>query len=108
TLSTLMKSLGQTEVHTATSGEQALREAPELHPEIVLLDLMMPEMDGFEVARRMRSQSWGRDVYLVALSGLGQEDHRRQSREAGFDRHVTKPADLAALKAVLRELPQRH
>jgi CheY-like chemotaxis protein len=103
----LMRSLGEREVHTASSGEQALETAPTLHPDIVLLDLMMPEMDGFEVARRMRCQPWGKDVLLVALSGLGHEDHRRRSKEAGFDRHVTKPADLASLKSVLNELPER-
>ncbi|MBV8803722.1 MAG: response regulator, partial [Sinobacteraceae bacterium] len=101
TLSTLMKSLGEREVHTARSGEQALQAAPTLHPDIVLLDLMMPEMDGYEVARRMRSQPWGKNVLLVALSGLGQDDYRRRTQEAGFDLHVTKPADLETLKAVL-------
>src|SRR5262249_4569832 len=103
TLCALMKSLGEREVHTASSGEQALEAAPGLHPDIVLLDLMMPEMDGYEVARRMRKEPWGKDVLLVALSGLGHEEHRRRSREAGFDRHVTKPADLAALQSVLNE-----
>jgi two-component system, chemotaxis family, CheB/CheR fusion protein len=101
TLCALMQSLGEHEVHTASSGEQALETAPKLHPDIVLLDLMMPDMDGFEVARRMRGQPWGKDVLLVALSGLGHEDHRRRSREAGFDQHLTKPADVAVLKSVL-------
>jgi PAS domain S-box-containing protein len=103
TLCTLMKSLGQQEVYTASSGAQALQSAPELHPDIVLLDLMMPGMDGFEVARRIRRESWGKQLLLVALSGWGHEEHRRRTKEAGFDRHVTKPADLAAIRAVLRE-----
>jgi CheY-like chemotaxis protein len=103
TLCMLIKSLGEREVHTASSGEQALKAAPELHPDIVLLDLMMPTMDGYEVARRMRSQPWGKDLLLVALSGWGHEEYRRRSKEAGFDQHVTKPADLRALKAVLSE-----
>jgi CheY-like chemotaxis protein len=107
TLCLLMKSLGEQEVHTAISGEQALKTAPTLHPDIVLLDLMMPEMDGYEVARRMRLQPWGKDVFLVALSGLGQEHHRRRSMEAGFDRHVTKPADVMVLQSVLNDCCHR-
>jgi two-component system, chemotaxis family, CheB/CheR fusion protein len=101
TLCMLMKSLGEREVHTAASGAQALQTAQALQPDIVFLDLMMPEMDGYEVARRLRRAPWGKDLLLVALSGWSQEDHRRRSKEAGFDRHVTKPADLAALRAVL-------
>jgi CheY-like chemotaxis protein len=58
-------------------------------------------MDGYEVARRLRSESWGRDVMLVALTGWALEDHKRRSQDAGFDRHLTKPADIASLEAVL-------
>lgn len=103
TLCTLMKSLGEREVHTVSSGAQALQAVPELRPDIVLLDLGMPEMDGYEVARRMRNEPWGKNLMLVALSGWGQEEHRRRAKEAGFDQHMTKPADLAALRAVLKE-----
>ena len=103
TLCTLMKSLGQEAVYTASSAAQALQSAPELHPDIVLLDLMMPEMDGFELARRIRGESWGKELLLVALSGWGHEEHRRRTKAAGFDQHVTKPADIAAIRAVLRE-----
>lgn len=103
TMCMLMKSLGEREVHTASSGAQALVDGTRLHPDIVLLDLLMPEMDGYEVARRMRNEPWGKDLLLVALSGWGQEEHRRRTREAGFDRHVTKPADLAALRQVLND-----
>jgi two-component system CheB/CheR fusion protein len=103
TLSMLMRSLGEREVHTANSGPQALQTAQSLRPDVVLLDLMMPEMDGYEVARRLRSEPWGKDLLLVALSGWGHEEHRRRSREAGFDRHVTKPADLSVLRSMLNE-----
>jgi CheY-like chemotaxis protein len=67
----------------------------------VLLDLGMPGMDGFEVARRMRGEPWGKNAFLVAVTGWDQEQHRRRTREAGFDRHLTKPADPALLRAVL-------
>ena len=63
--------------------------------------VIAPETDGYEVARRLRGEPWGKDLTLVALSGWGQEEHRRRAQEAGFDRHVTKPADLAALQSVL-------
>jgi two-component system CheB/CheR fusion protein len=102
TLCKLLESLGEQQVHTASSGIEALEKASDLHPDIVLLDLMMPEVDGFEVARRIRSQPWGKDVLLVALSGWGQEEHRRKAREVGFDRHLTKPVELATLQTVLR------
>jgi CheY-like chemotaxis protein len=97
----LLQMLGEHEVRIALNGAQALAIAAELRPEIVLLDLMMPGMDGFEVAARMRREPWGRDIRLVALTGWGQEDHRRRTREAGFDRHLTKPADVVALEDVL-------
>lgn len=102
TLRTLLTSLGAKQVHTVASGIQALEAAPELNPDLVLLDLMMPGLDGYEVARRIRAQPWGKDLLLIALSGWGHEEHRRKTREAGFDRHITKPADLATLRALLR------
>lgn len=101
TLCTLLKSLGEHDVHTFSNGTQALASATDLHPDIVLLDLMMPGIDGYEVARRMRLQPWGKQPMIVALSGWGQDEHRRRTLEAGFDRHVTKPADLATLRSVL-------
>jgi CheY-like chemotaxis protein len=67
---------------------------------VVLLDLGMPEMDGFEVARRLRN-GHGRGVFLVALTGWGQEEDRRRTRAAGFDHHLTKPADPEELRALL-------
>jgi CheY-like chemotaxis protein len=103
TLCMLIKSLGEREVYTASSGSQALETASSLRPNIVMLDLMMPEMDGYEVARRIRGQPWGKHLLLVALSGWSHEEHRRRTKEAGFDRHVSKPADIADLRAVLRE-----
>jgi two-component system CheB/CheR fusion protein len=103
TLRELMTVLGAHDVRTASSGEQGLRIAADVKPEIVLLDLKMPEMDGYEVARRIRQEPWGRHVMLVALTGWGQDEHRRRTREAGFDRHLTKPAALAELQSVLAE-----
>lgn len=100
-LCTLIKTLGDTDVHTAANGKEALQRAAELHPEIILLDLLMPDMDGFEVARRIRREPWGKGVTIVALTGWGLDEHRRRSKEAGFDAHLTKPVDMAALRSVL-------
>jgi two-component system CheB/CheR fusion protein len=101
TLGMLVGTLGPNEVHVAYNGADALRIAEEMHPDIVLLDLKMPDMDGYEVARRMRREDWGKDLTLVALTGWALDEHKQRSREAGFDQHLTKPADIAALEAIL-------
>jgi CheY-like chemotaxis protein/two-component sensor histidine kinase len=88
-------------VKTATSGEAALQTAADFHPDFVLLDLGMPGMDGFAVARRMRNSEGLQHATLVAVSGYGSDADRRRAREAGFDFHFTKPLDLNALEAVL-------
>ncbi|MBV8342942.1 MAG: response regulator, partial [Gammaproteobacteria bacterium] len=101
TLRLLMKSLCSGEVYTASNGPMALEAAAKLKPDVVLLDLGMPGMDGYELARRMRAEPWGKDALLIALTGWGQEQYRRRSQEAGFDRHMIKPADVDALRSVL-------
>ena len=85
------------EIHKAADGVQALEAATRVRPDLVLLDIGMPGMDGYEVARRIRSQPWGREATLVALTGWGQENDRRRSREAGFDSHCIKPLDIQRL-----------
>jgi CheY-like chemotaxis protein len=105
TLRELISALNGNEVHTSSNGPDALAAADRLHPDVVLLDLSMPGMDGYEVARRMRATPWGKNALLVALTGWGQEQHRRRSKEAGFDCHLTKPADPEALQAVLNGAP---
>ncbi|MBV8910230.1 MAG: response regulator, partial [Gammaproteobacteria bacterium] len=105
TLRLLMTTMGSGEVRTASNGPEALTVGAQLRPGLVLLDLGMPGMDGYEVARRMRGEAWGKDALLVALTGWGQDQHRHRSKEAGFDRHMTKPADPEALRAVLHSAP---
>jgi signal transduction histidine kinase len=85
------------EVHCASDGEEALHLAGLRRPEIVVLDVGMPKLDGCEVARRIRAESWGRAAVLVALTGWGQEVDRRRSRDAGVDMHLVKPVDPATL-----------
>jgi CheY-like chemotaxis protein len=93
----LMLRLEGHEVHCASDGEEALALAGLRKPEIVVLDVGMPKLDGCEVARRIRAESWGRGAVLVALTGWGQEVDRRRSREAGFDMHLVKPVDPATI-----------
>ena len=81
-------------VESALDGEAALRIAEVLHPDVAFIDLNMPRMDGAEVARRLRVTPWGRSAHLVALTGMGQPGDLARTREAGFDEHITKPADL--------------
>jgi CheY-like chemotaxis protein len=86
---------------TAYDGEHALEIAETTRPEVVLLDLGMPGLSGYDVCRRIRARPWGRDVVLIALTGWGQEADRRRTKEAGFDHHMVKPVDPAFLKRVL-------
>jgi len=97
----LMLRLEGHEVTCASDGEEALVLAGQRRPEIVVLDVGMPKLDGCEVARRIRAESWGRDAVLVALTGWGQEVDRRRSREAGFDMHLVKPVDPATICEML-------
>ena len=85
----------------AYDGDEALRIAADLRPDVVLMDLGMPRMSGHEVARRLRAQSWAASILLIALSGWGQDEDRRRTAEAGFDHHLVKPLDLDALTLLL-------
>jgi signal transduction histidine kinase len=105
-LATLLQINGH-EVHTAADGLEAIELAVQIRPEVALLDLGMPNMDGYEVARRIRAESWGKAVVLVALTGWGQDEDRRRSHDAGFDSHLVKPLDLDALTQYLARLPAR-
>jgi len=88
----------------AADGLSALREAEAFRPDVVLLDIGLPKLNGFEVARRIRQQSWGQLVILVAVTGWGQEEHRRESSDAGFDAHLVKPVDPIKLVRLLPSL----
>jgi signal transduction histidine kinase/DNA-binding response OmpR family regulator len=89
------------EVRTAADGLTALEEARSFRPEVVLLDIGLPGMDGYEVARRLRKESQGDHMLLAALTGYGQDKDRYRSREAGFDHHLVKPVDPEALHRLL-------
>ena len=102
-LGLLLKLLG-TNVQVAHNGPDALAALTSYQPTVCLLDIGMPGMDGHEVARRIRRQPGFRNVTLIALTGWGQEDDRRHSQLAGFDYHLTKPADINALQVLLASL----
>lgn len=95
------------EVFSAANGTVALECAERHRPDVALLDIGMPLLDGYEVARRIRAQPWGAQVTLLALTGWGQEPDRRRSQSAGFDQHLVKPLDLARLNELLGRLPLR-
>lgn len=101
-LSMMLSFLGH-ETRTAYTGQEALTIGAEFHPEIVFLDIGLPGMDGYEVAQRFRESPVLKDTMLVALTGWGSEDDRRKSRDAGFDLHLTKPAEPATVNAMLAQ-----
>ncbi len=89
------------EVETARNGLEAVEMAERVRPEVVLLDLGMPKLDGYAACRRIREQPWGADMVIIALTGLGQDDDRRNAQEAGFDDHLVKPVDPSVLLELL-------
>jgi PAS domain S-box-containing protein len=102
-LAMLLRTAGAA-VHVAHDGPTAIAEFERSEPDVVLLDIGMPDMDGCEVARRLREISPADRVALVALTGWGQDEDRRRVREAGFDHHLVKPVDLASLQSLLTSL----
>jgi CheY-like chemotaxis protein len=90
------------QVHLAASGADGVQAAQAFHPEIVLCDIGLPGMDGFEVAEALRRDPTTSSAKLIAVTGYGGAEDRRRSKEAGFDLHLTKPVDPAQLRAVLR------
>ena len=108
-LGMLLKCMGA-DVAVADSGEACLEVVPSYRPSIMLLDIGMPGMDGYEVARRTRQLPEASDTVLVALTGWGQAEDRRKTKEAGFDHHLVKPVDLDLLQSLLTSelLPQRE
>jgi two-component system CheB/CheR fusion protein len=92
----------------ACNGERALEEAKTFHPDVVLLDIGLPGMDGYELARRLRQMEETAKALLVAITGYGQADDVKRSKEAGIDYHFLKPVDHAQLRKVLSQTqPQR-
>ncbi|WP_425400159.1 PAS domain S-box protein [Aeoliella sp.] len=102
-LSALCQKLGN-EVRTASDGHQAILAAEEFRPQVVLMDVNMPVMDGCAAARHIREQAWGEKMTLVAVTGNGQAEDRRRSQESGFDRHLVKPAGIDDLQELFSSI----
>lgn len=97
----MLLQLDGSSVQVAVTGAEALAVFEQMRPEAVLLDIGLPDIDGYEVARRMRAASGGKDAMLIALTGWGQEEDKRRAAEAGFDEHLTKPVDPDVLRILL-------
>jgi CheY-like chemotaxis protein len=103
----LLRQFGH-DVRVALNGADAMEIASAFRPDVVLLDIAMPKVNGYEVARTLRSGSGGREMTLVAVTGWGQEDDQQRSAEAGFDRHMTKPVDPILLETFLDSIARRQ
>jgi CheY-like chemotaxis protein len=104
TLGRMMALLGH-DTRTAHDGLEALELAEAFRPEVVLLDIGLPKLNGYDVCRRLRARPWGRGALVVAVTGFGQEADRRRAQEAGFDQHLVKPVSFAGLETLLAGWP---
>jgi CheY-like chemotaxis protein len=101
-LALLLKHSGHA-VETAFDGTEAIEKAELWRPDVMLLDLGMPEMNGYDVCRSIRQQPWGKGIRIVALTGWGQDRDRQNTQEAGFDAHLVKPVDVRLLSKEIGE-----
>jgi PAS domain S-box-containing protein len=102
-LAMLLKTFGH-EVRTAYDGQEGIRAARAFQPDLMLMDIGLPGLNGYDAARAIRAESWGRRLTLVALTGWGSEDDRRRSRDAGFDHHLVKPVEFDDVLQALANL----
>jgi len=100
----MMLSMMGHETRTAHDGEAAVSTAEEFRPRVVLLDIGLPKLNGYEVAQRIRQQTWGESMFLVAVTGWGQDEDRQRSVDVGMNLHMVKPVEPAALDRVLADL----
>ena len=91
-------------VATASNGLEAIDTARTFPPDLILMDIGMPQLNGYAVAKEIRKQSWGEKIFIVALTGLGHEQDKQDAKEAGFDFHITKPIKIDMLKRLLADL----
>lgn len=99
----MLMQITNNEAYLAHDGAEAVAAIEKHRPEVVLLDIGLPKLDGHEVCRRVRREPWGKDIVIIALTGWGQEDDRRKSHEAGFDGHLVKPIDYDKLLDLLED-----
>jgi signal transduction histidine kinase len=106
TIATLLSCMGH-EVRKVNDGDAALQEAAAFRPQMVLLDIGLPTLSGYEVCQRIRQESWGRSIMIVAMTGWGDREAQNKVRAAGFDRHLVKPIDEAGLQEALHAAAAR-
>ena len=99
----MLRLLGN-EVQMAHDGVEAVEVAEQFRPEVILMDVGMPRLNGLEATRRIRENAWGKDITIIALTGWGQDSDRELSREAGCDGHLVKPVNLSELERRLQTL----
>ena len=102
TLATMLQIMGH-EVRAAYDGLEAVALAAAFRPDVILLDIGMPKLNGYDTCRRIREQPWGQGMVIVALTGWGQDEDKRRSQEAGFDHHLVKPVEPEALRRLLAQ-----
>lgn len=103
-LATILENMGY-EVRAAYNGASAVETAEHFRPEVLLLDIGMPGLNGYETAHYIREEPWGKDAVVVAVTGWGGEADKRQAREAGFDHHLTKPVDPEVIRDLIAKSP---
>jgi CheY-like chemotaxis protein len=99
----LLKMAGN-DTRIAYDGLEAVDAAATFRPDVILLDIGLPKLNGYDVCRRIREQPWGKDIAVLALTGWGQDEDRRKSKEAGFNGHLVKPVEHAALMEMLADI----
>lgn len=100
----MMLSIMGHDTRTAHDGESAVATAESFLPEVVLLDIGLPKLNGYEVAQRIRRSTWGASMFLIAVTGWGQDEDRQRSSEVGLNVHMVKPVEPSALQKLLAEL----
>jgi CheY-like chemotaxis protein len=103
TLSMVLDVMGH-QTTLANDGLEAVRIAQDFQPEIVLLDIGMPKLNGYEACRQIREQAWATQVIIIAVTGWGQDEDRQRSKDAGFDMHLVKPLDPLVVERLMRKL----
>ncbi len=100
----LLLNIAGNETQTAHDGQQAIEAAAKYRPDMILLDIGLPKMNGYEACRRIREQPWGKNIVLVALTGWSLDEDSPESKDAGFDHHLVKPVEFDALKGLLPQV----
>ena len=100
----MMLSIMGHETRTAHDGESAVISAEAFLPDVVLLDIGLPKLNGYEVAQRIRESAWGKSMFLIAVTGWGQDEDRQRSSEVGLNLHMVKPVEPSVLEKLLAEL----